>query len=85
MPSNAGAGGGATTGTAVTGLTVSSGSTGITGANAATATNQAATATNQATGGGGAHLNTQPTIIFSVIIKLRCVPRGIDGLMVPVN
>lgn len=52
---------------------------------AATATNQAATATNQAAGSGDAHLNVQPTIVFSVIIKLRCVPRGVDGLMVPVN
>lgn len=35
-----------------------------------TATNQAATATNQNTGGDGAHPNVQPTIIFTVIIKL---------------
>jgi microcystin-dependent protein len=35
----------------------------------ATATNQATTATNQNTGGGGAHQNTQPTIILNYIIK----------------
>jgi microcystin-dependent protein len=34
-----------------------------------TATNQATTATNQNTGGGGAHQNTQPTIILNYIIK----------------
>ena len=34
-----------------------------------TATNIATTATNQNTGGGGAHLNTQPTIILNYIIK----------------
>jgi len=34
-----------------------------------TATNQATTATNQNTGGGGAHLNTQPTIVMNYIIK----------------
>lgn len=37
---------------------------------ATTATNNAATAVNQSTGGGDAHLNVQPTIVFSVIIKL---------------
>ena len=36
---------------------------------ATTATNQATTATNQNTGGGGAHQNTQPTIILNYIIK----------------
>lgn len=36
---------------------------------ATTATNQANTATNQNTGGGGAHLNTQPTIVLNYIIK----------------
>jgi microcystin-dependent protein len=35
-----------------------------------TATNQATTATNQNTGGGGAHQNTQPTIILNYIIKI---------------
>jgi len=30
---------------------------------------QTATATNQSTGGGGAHLNTQPTIVLNYIIK----------------
>lgn len=35
-----------------------------------TATNQNTTATNNATGSGGAHQNTQPTIMFTVIIKL---------------
>jgi len=35
----------------------------------ATATNQATTATNQSTGGGTAHLNTQPTIVLNYIIK----------------
>jgi microcystin-dependent protein len=30
---------------------------------------EAATATNQNTGGGGAHLNTQPTIVLNYIIK----------------
>jgi microcystin-dependent protein len=34
-----------------------------------TATNIATTATNQNTGGGGAHLNTQPTIVLNYIIK----------------
>ena len=34
-----------------------------------TATNQAATATNQATGGGAAHENRQPSIAFNKIIK----------------
>jgi microcystin-dependent protein len=34
-----------------------------------TATNIATTATNQSTGGGGAHQNTQPTIILNYIIK----------------
>jgi microcystin-dependent protein len=34
-----------------------------------TATNQNTTATNQNTGGGGAHNNTQPTIILNYIIK----------------
>ena len=34
-----------------------------------TATNIAATATNQATGGGGAHTNTQPTLVLNYIIK----------------
>lgn len=53
--------------------------------NAATATNQVAVATNQATGGNGAHRNVQPTLILNYIIKQRCVPRGVDGLMVPVN
>ena len=32
-------------------------------------TTQNATATNQNTGGGGAHLNTQPTIVLNYIIK----------------
>lgn len=36
---------------------------------AATATNQNTTATNQSTGGGGAHLNVQPTMILNYIIK----------------
>ena len=35
-----------------------------------TATNIATTATNQATGGGTAHLNTQPTIVLNYIIKV---------------
>jgi microcystin-dependent protein len=35
-----------------------------------TATNIATTATNQNTGGGGAHQNTQPTIILNYIIKV---------------
>jgi microcystin-dependent protein len=39
-------------------------------ANANTATNIATTATNQNTGGGGAHLNTQPTIVLNYIIKI---------------
>jgi microcystin-dependent protein len=38
-------------------------------AGAETATNIATTATNQNTGGGGAHQNTQPTIILNYIIK----------------
>jgi len=38
-------------------------------ANSVTATNNATTATNQNTGGGGAHLNTQPTIVLNYIIK----------------
>ena len=38
-------------------------------ANSTTPTNQATTATNQNTGGGGAHQNTQPTIILNYIIK----------------
>lgn len=38
-------------------------------ANSNTATNQNTTATNQNTGGGGAHNNTQPTIILNYIIK----------------
>ena len=37
----------------------------------ATATNQNTTATNQNTGGGGAHLNTQPTIVLNYIIKAQ--------------
>jgi microcystin-dependent protein len=39
------------------------------GGNNATATNQNTTATNQNTGGGGAHLNTQPTLVLNYIIK----------------
>jgi microcystin-dependent protein len=35
----------------------------------ATATNQNTTATNQNTGGGGAHTNTQPTMVMNYIIK----------------
>lgn len=34
-----------------------------------TATNIATTATNQSTGGGGAHTNTQPSIILNYLIK----------------
>lgn len=37
---------------------------------ATTATNQNTTATNQNTGGGGAHLNVQPSLIFNYIIKI---------------
>lgn len=36
---------------------------------AATATNQASTATNNAAGGGAAHNNMQPSIVFNKIIK----------------
>ena len=39
--------------------------------NETTATNQNTTATNQNTGGGGAHLNTQPTIVLNYIIKAQ--------------
>lgn len=53
-----------------TAKSTSSGLTGITGTNGTTATNNAATATNQNTGGGGAHLNVQPTIVCDYIIKL---------------
>jgi microcystin-dependent protein len=35
-----------------------------------TATNQNTTATNQNTGGGGAHNNTQPSLILNYIIKI---------------
>lgn len=75
---NAGAAAGTNTG----------GTTGTLSVNNQTATNQAASAgaiTVSAASASAAHQNTQPSIIFNVIIKLRCVPRGVDGLMVPVN
>ena len=39
------------------------------GIGSTTAVNQNTTATNQNTGGGGAHLNTQPTLVLNYIIK----------------
>jgi microcystin-dependent protein len=48
---------------------IGSNTTGIS-INNATPTNNATTATNQNTGGGGAHQNTQPTIVLNYIIKI---------------
>lgn len=49
--------------------TVAGGFTRNTSSGNATATNNAATATNQATGGGGAHNNMQPSLVVLKIIK----------------
>jgi microcystin-dependent protein len=50
------------------GMRTSANVTGIS-INNATATNQNTTATNQNTGGGGAHQNTQPTLVMNWMIK----------------
>ena len=54
----------------VTNISVSAGGTGFYGRTASQGLFVGdATATNQNTGGGGAHLNTQPTIVLNYIIK----------------
>ncbi len=50
--------------------TASTGFNGSASNSSTTATNQNATATNQNTGGGGAHSNTQPTLVVNYIIKV---------------
>lgn len=60
---------GAAAGYADFGLRTSVNTTGVT-VNSATATNQNTTAVNQSTGGGGAHLNMQPSIACNYILKL---------------